>query len=50
MLELHREDVIDALEDHVEMIHSTLAGLAIEREIVLQAQALLAKLAKLARS
>ena len=46
MLELHREDVIDALEDHVEMIHSTLAGLAIEREIVLQAQALLAKLAR----
>jgi CRP-like cAMP-binding protein len=46
VLELHREDVIDALEDHVEMIHSTLAGLAMEREQVLLDQARRAKLAR----
>lgn len=46
VLELHREDVIDALEDHVELIHSTLAGLAAEREHLLLEQARLAKLAR----
>lgn len=46
MLELHREDLVDALEDHVEMIHSILAGLAEERERVLLEQGRLAKLAR----
>jgi CRP-like cAMP-binding protein len=46
VLELHREDVIDALEDHVEMIHSTLAGLGLEREHVTNERARLTKLAR----
>jgi CRP-like cAMP-binding protein len=46
VLELQREDVIDALEDHVEMIHSILAGLAGEREHVLIEQGRLAKIAR----
>ena len=46
MLELHCEDLVDALEDHVEMIDSILAGLAEERERVLLEQGRLAKLAR----
>ncbi len=43
VLELHREDVIDALEDHVEMIHATLAGLGHEREQIMNELARRAK-------
>jgi CRP-like cAMP-binding protein len=46
VLELHREDVIDALEDHVEMIYSTLAGLGAEREQIMELRARLAKLSR----
>ena len=46
VLELHREDVIDALEDHVEMIHSILAGVASEREQLLLEQARLETIAR----
>ena len=46
VLELHREDVIDLLEDHVEMVHSIIAGLAEEREYVLLEQGRLTKAAR----
>jgi CRP-like cAMP-binding protein len=44
VLELHREDVIDAIEDHAEMIHSTHAGIGAEREQIMNERARLAKL------
>jgi CRP-like cAMP-binding protein len=43
VLELRREDLIDTLEDHVEMIRSTLGGLGMERELIMDARARLAK-------
>lgn len=44
VLEIRREDLIDALEDHVEMVHAMFAGLGIERERIMNERARLGKL------
>lgn len=43
VLEIRREDLIDALEDHVEMVHAMLAGLGAERERIMNERARLAR-------
>lgn len=45
VLEIRREDLFDALEDHTEMIHAMLAGLGVERERIMNERSRLAKLA-----
>lgn len=45
VLEIRREDLIDALEDHMELLHAMFAGLGVERERIMNERARLAKLA-----
>ncbi len=45
VLEIRREDLIDALEDHVEMVHAMFAGLGSERERIMNERSRLARLA-----
>jgi CRP-like cAMP-binding protein len=45
VLEIRREDLIDALEDHVEMVHAMFAGLGSERERIMNERSRLGQLA-----
>jgi CRP-like cAMP-binding protein len=45
VLEIRREDLIDALEDHVETVHAMFAGLGVERERIMDERSRLAKIA-----
>ena len=48
VLEVRREDLVDVLEDHVEMIRALFAGLGSEREYIMNERARGAKIAKAA--
>jgi CRP-like cAMP-binding protein len=44
VLEIRREDLVDTLEDHVELLHAMFAGLGAERERIMNESVHLAKL------
>jgi len=45
VLELRREDIVDVLEDHLEIVRAIFAGLGSERELIMNALVRVAKLA-----
>lgn len=44
VLEIRREDLVDALEDHMELLHAMFAGLGVERERIMNERSRLARL------